>query len=184
MWRHCNGTHLSHTLCCWVSASRPGMRTRGLPVSVNRHGCNSRGVFCIHLFLYLIQKENWQTFLCWNRNNPEDVSQCVGLLTRYVKLWVAHVPGEPGTFSSAPRVNDPEMHHGTCVTHVPWCMPGPLPSGFLWTVGRGENVPGISGACTTRNFTYLVRGPWLLMPWLYVRRQWLHVRRQVVISQQ
>ena len=27
-------------------------------------------------------------------------------------------------------------------------------------VGGGENVPGIPGACATRNFTYLVRGPW------------------------
>ena len=27
-------------------------------------------------------------------------------------------------------------------------------------VGRGENVPSIPGACATRNFVYLVRGPW------------------------
>ena len=27
-------------------------------------------------------------------------------------------------------------------------------------VGGGENVPGIPGACATRNFTYLVIGPW------------------------
>ena len=27
-------------------------------------------------------------------------------------------------------------------------------------VGGGENVPGIHGACRTRNFTYLVRGPY------------------------
>ena len=33
------------------------------------------------------------------------------------------------------------MHHGTCVTHVPWCMSGSL------TYGDGENVPGIPGAC-------------------------------------
>ena len=26
-------------------------------------------------------------------------------------------------------------------------------------VGGGENDPGIPGACTTRNFMYLVRGP-------------------------
>ena len=51
-------------------------------------------------------------------------------------------------------VSDPGMHHGTCVTHVPWCMSGSL------TRGGGENVPGIPGACATRNFTYLVRGPW------------------------
>ena len=58
-----------------------------------------------------------------------------------------------------PLISDPGMHHGTCVTHVPWCMSGSL------TRGGGENVPGIPGACTTRNFAYLVRGPWLLMLW-------------------
>ena len=53
-----------------------------------------------------------------------------------------------------PLVNYPSMHHGTCVTHVPWCM-----SGSLFR-GGGENVPGIPGACTTRNFTHLARGPY------------------------
>ena len=38
----------------------------------------------------------------------------------------------PGTFSPPPQVSYPNMHHGTCVTHVPWCMPGSLISGFLW----------------------------------------------------
>ena len=42
-----------------------------------------------------------------------------------------------------PLVSDPNMHHGTCVTHVPWCMSGSL------TRGRGENVPGIPGACAS-----------------------------------
>ena len=45
------------------------------------------------------------------------------------------------------------MHHDTCVTHVPWCMPGSL------TCGGGENVPGIPGACATYDLTYLARGP-------------------------
>ena len=53
-----------------------------------------------------------------------------------------------------PLVNDPSMHHGMCVTHVPWCMSGSL------SRDGGENVPGILGACATRNFTYMVRGPW------------------------
>ena len=39
------------------------------------------------------------------------------------------------------------------------CMRGSLTSGFLWNWWR-ENVPGIHGACATRNFTYLVRSPW------------------------
>ena len=34
-----------------------------------------------------------------------------------------------------PLVSDPDMHHGTCVTHVPWCMSGSL------TRSDGENVP-------------------------------------------
>ena len=56
-----------------------------------------------------------------------------GPLTRYVTLWVAHAPGMPGMFSPPPRVNDPDRHHRTCVTHVLWCMPGSLSSGFLWS---------------------------------------------------
>ena len=52
-----------------------------------------------------------------------------------------------------PVVSDPGMHHGTCVTHVPWCRSGSL------TRGSGENVPGIPGAWVTRKFTYLARGP-------------------------
>ena len=73
-----------------------------------------------------------------------------GPLTRYAKLRVTHAPGMPGTCSPhrllrKPLVSDPGMHH------VPWCMSGSL------TRGGGENVPG---ACATRNFMCLARGPW------------------------
>ena len=51
-------------------------------------------------------------------------------------------------------VNDPGMHHGTCITHVPWWMSGSL------IFSRGKNVPGIPGPCTTGNFSYLARGPY------------------------
>ena len=43
-----------------------------------------------------------------------------------------------GTFFPPPRVSDPDMHQGTCVTHVPWCMPGSLTSGCLWSKWRGK----------------------------------------------
>ena len=66
--------------------------------------------------------------------------------------------GNAGNVFTIPGGCDPDMHHGTCVTHVPWCMPGSLTSGFLWSRWRG-NVPGIPSACATRNFTYLARGP-------------------------
>ena len=58
-----------------------------------------------------------------------------GPLNRYVKLRVAHAPR---MFSPPPRVSDPGMHHGTCVSHVPWCMSGSLTSGFLWSRWRGK----------------------------------------------
>ena len=78
--------------------------------------------------------------------------------------WVAHVPGMPGTFSPPPRVSESDMHHGTCVKHVPWCMPGLLTSGFIRSRWRGKRS-WHSRACTTRNFTYLVRGPGHQQPW-------------------
>ena len=82
-----------------------------------------------------------------------------GPLTGYVKLRVAHALRMPGTFSppptwNEPLVSDPDMHHRTCITHVPWCMSGSL------TSSGGENVPRIPGACATHNFTYLTRSPW------------------------
>ena len=52
-------------------------------------------------------------------------------------------------------VSDPGMHNGTRMKHVPRCM-----SGSLIRSG-GENVPGIPGECATRNFAYLVRGPYI-----------------------
>ena len=61
-----------------------------------------------------------------------------GPLARYVKLRVAHAPGMPGTFSSPPWVSDPGMRHGTCVTHVPWCMPGSLTIDFFLIRWRGK----------------------------------------------
>ena len=62
-----------------------------------------------------------------------------GPLARYVKLRVVHAPGMPGMFSPPPLVSDPVMHHDTCVTHVLWCMPGSLTSGFLWLRWRGKH---------------------------------------------
>ena len=47
----------------------------------------------------------------------------------------------PGSFSPAPQVGNPDMHHGTCVTHAPWCMPGSLTSSFLWSRWRRKTFP-------------------------------------------
>ena len=72
----------------------------------------------------------WVFWGKWLRDN--------GPLARYVKLRVAHATGMPGTVSLPLRIRDPDMHHGTCVTHVPWCMPWSLTRGFLWSRWRGK----------------------------------------------
>ena len=83
-------------------------------------------------------------------------------LTRYAKLRVGAWAGKARNFfprhrlQRKPQFSDPGMHHGTCVTHVPWCMLGSL------THDGGRNVPGIPNACAARNFTYLVRCPFPL----------------------
>ena len=96
--------------------------------------------------------------ITWTHFINDFYCACHGPLTRYIKLRVAHAPGMPGTFPPPPTeketTSDPGMHHGTCVTHVPWCMSGSLAR------SGGVNVPGIPDACATRNFTYLARGPW------------------------
>ena len=91
-------------------------------------------------------------------SSPPANTNAHGPLTRNVKLRVAHAPGMGERFprhryQRKPRVSDPGMHHGTCVMHLPWCVSGSL------TRGGRKNVSSIPGACATRNFTYLVRGP-------------------------
>ena len=55
----------------------------------------------------------------------------------------------PGTFSPTLPVRDPDKHHGTCVTHVPWS--GSLTSGFLWSRWRGKR-PRYSRRMCNPNF--------------------------------
>ena len=59
-------------------------------------------------------------------------------LLNYFKLRVVHVPVMPITFSSPPRVSDPDMHHDTCVVHVSWCMPESQTSGSIWSRWRAK----------------------------------------------
>ena len=90
-------------------SSRPQMRPMNLAI---------RG----HLYPQTAAGEDWNPLLSRLLLFLLNEQPAHGLLNRYVKLRVAHAPGMPGTFSPPPRVSDPDMHHGTCVTHVPWCM--------------------------------------------------------------
>ena len=84
------------------------------------------------------------TFGPWSRACVGSIYRCPILKwiaetwARYVKLWVAYVSGMSWTFSLSLRVSDLDMHHGTCVTHVPWCMTGSLTSCFLWSRWQGK----------------------------------------------
>ena len=74
----------------------------------------------------------------WNQKENGTTLVRHGPLAKYAKLRVAHAPGMPGTFSPPPRVSDPDMHHGACVTHVPWSMLGLQTNGFLLSQCRGK----------------------------------------------
>ena len=81
-------------------------------------------------------------------------------LARYVKLRVAHALGIPGMFPPSPRVSDPDMHHGTCVMHVPWCMPVSLSSGFFWSRRRVETFPAFPAHAQPVILRIWYESPW------------------------
>ena len=84
----------------------------------------------------------WSYGSCMAQHDPSPANRNIGSvngpLTRNVKIAGAHAPEMPGCFSQPPRVSNLDMHHGTCVTHVPWCMPGSLTSGFPCSRQRGK----------------------------------------------
>ena len=71
----------------------------------------------------------------WWRHDTDALSAWASYQIR--KIAGCACAGNPGKVFPPPRVSDPDMHHGTCMTHVPWCMPGSLTSGFLWSRCRG-----------------------------------------------
>ena len=90
-----------------------------------------------HCKTFLYFDSNFTEFCSWVRNwQYENTDSGNGPVARHVKLRLLHASGMPGTCSLPARVSDPDMHHGTCVTRVPWCMPGSLTSGFLWSQWR------------------------------------------------
>ena len=132
----------------------------------------------LSLFFEILLSKQSTGYGDYYRMSPNIRSFRHGPLIRYAKLRVVHASGMPGTFSPPPPVSDPDMHHGTCVTHVAWRMPVSLTSGFLWSWWR-EQFPSIPGACITRNVAYLVRGPCFLIDWWFcchpIRSQvWSH----------
>ena len=90
------------------------------------NSCNFNPVTYITISIWA-----WWSLFSWKLRSH-------GPLARYVKLWFAHASEMPGTFSPPPSVSNPDMHHGTCVAHVPWSMTGSLTNGFRWSRWRGK----------------------------------------------
>ena len=112
----------------------------------------SPSLVLVYRNLVSLRRQNvWCPYTDWLILMPVLPHWLIQILIRWVSLsWAscqirkiagAHAPGMPGTFSPSPQLNDPEMHHGTCVTHVPWCMPGSLTSSFLCNRRRGKTFP-------------------------------------------
>ena len=90
------------------------------------------GVFPPGSSCYIFEQETCKLLRLASSHGPR---------TKYVKLRVAQAPGMPGAFFPLPRFSDPDMCHGTCVTHVSWRMPVSLTSGFIWC--RWKTFPAI-----------------------------------------
>ena len=107
------------------------------------------------------------------KNNPYDTHVWLQIASILPVPWascrvckiVGHICDAPGmswTFSPPRRVFGPDMHYGTCVTHVSWCMPGSITSGFLWSRWRGKRSQH-SMRMRNLQFRYLVRGPLMII---------------------
>ena len=107
------------------------------------------------------QGKRKQCTYLWEWNVIRDEVSCNfhGPFSKIVKLRAAHVPGMPGTFSCHRGLAIP-----TRITTRAWrtCRDACRDRSVIavsFEVGGGDNVPGIPGACATRNFTYLVKKP-------------------------
>ena len=81
-----------------------------------------------------------------------------GPLTRYVKLRVAHAREFRERFPSPPISKETASQRSRHASRHVRLARAVMYVGIAYP-HWGENVPGIPGACATRNFTYLVRGP-------------------------
>ena len=160
-WLHCSGvSNHQHLDCLFSLLSRhtskkiSNLRVTGLcegdpPVTgrfPSQRAANAENI-SIWWRHHVIYVQPW-SLLCY-------LQHCLKFNQVITTLWIqqpwascqirkiagAHAPGMPGTFSLSPHVSDPDMHYGTCVTHVPGCMPGSLTSGFLRNRRQGKTFP-------------------------------------------
>ena len=96
-----------------------------------------------------------------------------GPLARYVKIEGCACAGDAENGFPPPLVRDPDMHHGTCVTHVPRCMPGSLTIGFLWSRWRGKRSRHCRRMCNPQFYVSGKRPIAKQYTWCHIWYQWL-----------
>ena len=116
----------------------------------------------------------WLSATC---NDPTPWASCQ---IRKIAGCACAVPGMPGTFSPPSLVSDPDMHLGTCVTHVLWCMLGLLTSGFLWSRWRGKRFRHSRAHAQPAILLYLAIGP--LLTWTTNTSLSLKYRYEIFLS--
>ena len=150
MWRHCNHRSVMLQNIRWKFACALPL----LWISALSIISGSIHIFCpffiCHnniLIFIATESQSWSIRQFSSMDLLPDTQNCGMRMRRECRE-----PFSRHRLQKKPLVSVPGKHHGTCVTHVPWCISGSL------TCGGGENVPDIPGACATRNFTYLVKG--------------------------
>ena len=148
----CSANHrtdyFSNLACDWLSIGRAySKQTENGPRSSKKH---------INFTIYLAQSlQNHVDSPCHERQPAlKDHLQWL-LYTGFIAPWASYqirkIAGcawagnagkvyPRGRLQRKPLVSNPDVHHGTCMIHVPWCMSGSL------TRGGRENVPGIHSA--------------------------------------
>ena len=143
-------------------------------------------VLCANPYSYfnVVSNEISTKYIFQVRSSNGITTWAVGLLPNTSNCGCACAE-MPVTFSPSPLVSNPDMHHGTCVMRVPWCMPGSLTRGFLWSRWRGKRS---RHSRRMRNFTYLERDPWKTSCMGYISspqkfRNINHITQRVLWSQ-
>ena len=89
------------------------------------------------LFRHLLSSpSSFMHFLCITSRVTKSRNRWASYQIR--KIAGCACAGNAGNVFPPLQVRYPDMHHGTCVTHVPWCMPGLLTWVFIWSCWRGK----------------------------------------------
>ena len=135
---------------CWMNKMHPIPRPNGRAMGWLLWGLRRKlTALWRHRTVLIFVAASWRQSCILPRNGP---------LAKYVKLQVRMRRECRERF---PWHASRHVRHARNVMHT-----GIANSRFPLNSAAGGNAPGFPGACATRNFTHLVRGPWTVPWWL------------------